>query len=139
MEFQVKNICDKCGEVNELDNINLKRALVTCVQTGEDAILTYYICKRCSTLKVLQIDDSVTTKTFTELKKLITRTAKKKLKGKPIPLDADEKKDKLIGMMDKRRADLMEKFSGKDFKKDEKIFLKNLTFSQRSDIIDSDM
>ena len=82
MEFQVKNICDKCGEVNELDNINLRRALVTCVQTGEDVILTYYICKRCSTLKVLQIDDSVTTKTFTELKKLITRTAKKKLKGK---------------------------------------------------------
>lgn len=139
MELNIKNICNRCGEINELDNMNLKRALVTCVQTGDEVILTYYVCKRCSTIKVLQIDDKVTTRTFTELKKLITRTAKKKLKGKPISQDADEKKNKLIGIMDKRRVDLIEKYSGKDFKKDEKIFLKNLTFSQRSDIIDSDM
>jgi phage FluMu protein Com len=139
MEVRTERVCEKCGEANELTNETVKRKDVH-TEDGEQIRLIYYKCKRCKELNVVQIDDAATIKDYRELKDLIVKAARKRLKNETVSPKWIKKKDKLNKRINKRREDLKEIHNCKKILDENgKVFVECLTFRKASDIIESKM
>ena len=55
-------ICEKCGEVNEITQENIKTAWLHTEDKKTYVRVMYVFCKRCNEKKLLQIDDKDTIK-----------------------------------------------------------------------------
>lgn len=138
-KMEVKNICRKCGELNKVNSDTLLRKEVTTVD-GEYLKVIYFVCSRCKTKNIVQVDDFETRNKFAELKKLIIKVSNKQLKHETVSPKDVKKKDKLIREINSKRKLLEEKFSGKKlFEEDGKIFVEQLTMCMDGDIIDSNL
>lgn len=125
--MEVKNICNKCGEVNILDS---SRLIKECVhdEYGNRYYIMYYKCKRCNEIEVVQIDTTYTKELYRKLKDLIVKCAKKNLNHETISPKDIKKKDKLMKKIQKEREELKELCNGKNFyNENEKFIVKYLT------------
>lgn len=125
--MEVKNICNKCGEVNILDSSRLIKELVH-DEYGNYYYIMYYKCKRCNEVEVVQIDTTYTKELYRKLKDLIVKCAKKNLNHETISPKDIKKKDKLMKKVQKEREVLKELCKGKNFyNENEKFIVKYLT------------
>lgn len=137
--MEVKRICKKCGEVNTIDSSNLIRKNVF-DEDGKSYQIMYYDCKRCNERAVVQIDDAESLMIFRDLKKLINKAMKKRIKRETISPKDVKKKDKLMKRLKDKRNILNEICKGKKLiDENEKIIIEHLTISGVGDIIESNL
>ena len=137
--MEVKRVCRKCGEVNEIDSSNLIRADAY-DEEGTYYKIMYCDCKRCGERDVVQIDNTETLGMFRKLKDLTIKVARKNMKGKTVSPRDIRKKDKWMKELRKKREDLNELCSGKKlFDENKKVVVEQLTFQKVGDIIESNL
>lgn len=137
--MEIKRVCKKCGEVNEIGASNLIRKDVH-DEYGNYYKVMYYDCVRCGTRDFVQIDDKNTLEDYKRLKKLIIKVARKQMKGETVSPKDVKKKDKLMAEIRTARENLKETCSGKKyFDENEKIITECLTFEKVGDIIESNL
>ncbi len=135
--MEVKNVCLKCGEVNEINSFNLKKEQCHTIE-GDFVQLMYYQCKRCKERMVVQIDDSETMRLSREHKKLFIKMSKKSLKHETVSPKDIKKRAKLSKEINEKRKALEEKYNGRMIlDENENIFTEHLTFGKEGDIIES--
>lgn len=121
-------ICEKCGEINEITQGNIKNAWLHTEDKKTYVRVMYVICNRCNEKKLLQIDDKDTIK-------LKDKTIKEFLRGKN-----RARYESLNERLNEERKDLEDYLQGLDlFDENEKFFIKVLTINRKGDIIDCNM
>lgn len=121
-------ICEKCGEVNEITQGNIKTAWLHTEDKKTYVRVMYVFCKRCNEKKLLQIDDKDTIK-------LKDKTLKELLRGKN-----RARYESLNERLNNERKDLEDYLQGLNlFDENEKFFIKVLTIDRKGDIIDCNM
>jgi transcription initiation factor TFIIIB Brf1 subunit/transcription initiation factor TFIIB len=121
-------ICEKCGEINEITQGNIKTAWLHTKDKKTYVRVMYVFCKRCNEKKLLQIDDKDTIK-------LKDKTVKELLRGKN-----RARYESLNERLNNERKDLEDYLQGLDlFDENEKFFIKVLTINRKGDIIDCNM
>ena len=137
--LEVIRICNKCGEINTINELNLKRKNVY-DEFGKYYRIIYYKCKRCNEVNVVQIDDYETMKVFKKFKDLTIKVAKKNIKNETISPKDIKKKDKLIKDLSVRRTELEAVTNGiKLYDENKNIFIECLTIKKVGDIIESNL
>lgn len=140
-KLEIKQICFRCGEVNtvSIDNVSIK--MVNCFdETGEKYRLMYYECERCKNICVVQIDNKETLEIFENVRDLMFAVIKMRNAGKMPSRRMKRKRDKLDGLLNKKREELKELCNGKKmYDEDGNIFTELLTNKEGGDIIESDM
>ena len=137
--MEVKRVCNKCGEVNNLDSKSLLKKDVYDEDKKHYTIL-YFQCVRCKEIEVVQIDDNESIQTFKEIKALFIKAMRKRLKKETVSPREVKKKDRLVKKLNEKRNLLNEVSKGKTFYDENgKIFIKELTMYTGGDIIESDM
>lgn len=121
-------ICEKCGEINEITQGNIKNAWLHTEDKKTYVRVMYVFCKRCNEKKLLQIDDKYTIK-------LKDKTVKELLRGKN-----RARYESLNERLNEERKDLEDYLQGLElFDENEKFFIKVLTINRKGDIIDCNM
>lgn len=121
-------ICEKCGEVNEITQENIKTAWLHTEDKKTYVRVMYVFCSRCNEKKLLQIDDKDTIK-------LKDKTVKELLRGKN-----RARYESLNERLNNERKDLEDYLQGLDlFDENENFFIKVLTINRKGDIIDCNM
>lgn len=137
--MKVNRVCRRCGEINEIDSSNLIRKDVY-DENGAYYKVMYYDCKRCGERDAVQIDNMETLKMFSELKNLIIKVQKKKIKGETVSPKDIKKKDKLMKKLKEKRSELQKYCNGKKiYDENKKIIFEQLTFQEVGDIIESNL
>lgn len=121
-------ICEKCGEVNEVTQGDIKTAWLHTGDKKTYVRVMYVFCNRCDEKKLLQIDDKDTIK-------LKDKTIKELLRGKN-----RARYESLNERLNNERKDLEDYLQGLElFDENEKFFIKVLTINRKGDIIDCNM
>lgn len=137
--MKVNRKCRKCGETIVIDSNSLIRKDAY-DEEGKYYKIMYCDCEHCGERDAIQIDDMETIEIFRELKKMIIKTQRKKIKGETINPKAVRKKDKLMKNLRKKRELLQKECSGKKiYDENKKIIFERLTFSEVGDIIESNL
>lgn len=137
--MEVKRVCTRCGEVNEINANSLKKADVHDEYKKYYKVM-YFDCKRCGERTVVQVDSFETLKTLKKLKGTILNAVRANVSGRSVSRRDQNRKDRLTIMLREQRERLEESCSGKKlFDEDEKVFIEQLTFPKDGDIIDSNM
>ena len=125
-EAKTEVVCEKCGEVNEVTQGNIKTAWLH-TEDKKTYVRVMYVFW-CNEKKLLQIDDKDTIK-------LKDKTVKELLRGKN-----RARYESLNERLDGERKDLEDYLQGLDlFDENEKFFIKVLTNNRKGDIIDCNM
>ena len=134
--MEVQRICEKCGELNIINNNTIYKKDVWDEENNYFKVI-YFKCSRCKTIHVVQIDDIETINLFKDLKHLIMKNAKKQMKHQTISPKDIKRKDKWMKELKEKRKDLEELNSGKKlFDENKNIFIEELTFNRVGDIIE---
>lgn len=139
MSVRTERVCGKCGEVNILTNKNvIQRDLYT---VNDDFVrVTYYRCKGCGGINVVQLDSMQTIHLLRDFKRLLVKVAKKRQNGETATKKEVRDKNKLIESLRLKREYLKQEFDGLTlYDKDKNIFIEHLTLSGKGDIIESNM
>lgn len=137
--MEIKMVCNKCGEINIVNNGNLIRSDVY-DEDGTYYKVMYFDCKRCNERIVLQLDNMETLNIFRKLKELTIKVARKKIKGETISPKDIRKKDKWMKQLKEKREELNVLCSGKELLDENKnVIIEKLTFQKVGDIIDSNL
>lgn len=137
--MNIMRVCQKCGEINKLEENSIFRVNGT-TEDGETYRLMYFVCARCNTKSFVQVDSVRTLSIFNELEELINSTMKSRIKGQTISPKIIRKKDKLVKSLNRERKILEDTLSGKKMiGKDEEILTKSLTFIKDGDIIEGNL
>lgn len=121
-------ICEKCGEINEITQENIRTAWLHTEDKKIYVRVMYVFCKRCNEKRLLQIDDKDTIK-------LKDKTVKELLRGKN-----RARYESLNERLNSERKDLEDYLQGLNlFDENEKFFIKVLTNNRKGDIIDCNM
>lgn len=115
--MDAKVVCSSCGCPTIANDSNLIRSDVYDVD-GKYYKIIYFRCKCCGKNVIVQVDDADTLNTFRELKKLMTKVIKKKIKGETVSPKDIRKRDKLTKELREKRASLNEECNCKVFYND---------------------
>lgn len=107
--LQAECVCGSCGLVNSVNNLNVKRKDV--YNENKDMFrITYYKCRGCNKVNIVQVDDITTISWFRELKSLIMKASLKRSKNETISPKDIRKKDKLTKRLKRAREQLKERY-----------------------------
>ena len=137
--MEIKRACENCGELNRLEEKNIKHIEVV-TKNEEELTLTFFECKRCKHKNVVQVDNEETKKIVSLYKDLILKTFIKRQKGETVSPKWDKRRKGYTKDLKVKRDNLESRFKGKTlYKKNGKIFVESLTIIGEDGIIKDSM
>lgn len=137
--MKTENACKRCGCINTLDSSNLIRKDV--YTAGKKYYkVTYFKCKQCKDINVVQVDDVETINLYRDFKKLLVKVMKKRVKNETVSPKDVKKKDKYMKMLRAKREVLREAVDGLSlYDENGNVFVNTLTFGKDGVIINDSM
>lgn len=136
--IETERVCEKCGRINTVNHISVKKEWCTCEQTGEKVKLIYQRCEGCKEPMILQVDDNDTIAISRKEKELMLKAIRKRAKKQTVSPKEMRKREKMDKELRKKREALNEHFEGKTFLQDDgKILIERLTILRKDAILDS--
>lgn len=112
MEMKIKEVCKKCGCVNELESININTVFLK-DESGKEYKVLYYLCDSCRKRNAVQIDDDETLRIHKSLNELVVKAAAKNVSHEDIPKQWIGKRNALNGRLTSLRNGLKKRLDGK--------------------------
>lgn len=137
--MKTENACKRCGCINTLDSSNIIRKDVYTADKKYYKV-TYFKCKQCKDINVVQVDDVETINLYRDFKKLLVKVMKKRVKNETVSPKDVKKKDKYMKLLRAKRAVLREATEGLSlYDENGNVFVNALTFGEDGVIINDSM